>query len=278
MAKRAMPPEKASEVKVQGHVNEHQFAALVGGSVNMGNHHDKRDVIDQKHGTHSVKSGHWWQIFLYGRERIATNTILRAIGGISRIMLDCIDAFPEDYDDYHGEAKDAAKRALQPHMRRLLEELQKPDIGRAFFEKALFDGGNAGYLSVYPGPAKDPFEKKSFHVFHKDDVVRALTGDLSFANSKARNASQMSDQKVVLKSSLLRRQIGEIEMRNDSAVHHREVKFRLNSPNVMSILRASLPPPTRASERIFTYGKAVQPVSRHNLPSFEQAAVAFSNR
>lgn len=267
MAKRAMTSSHASEVKVQGHANEHQFAKLIGGSVNRGNHHDKRDVLDQNHGTHSVKAGRWWQIFLYGRKRLVSNSIFRSIGGdMGGILIDCIDAFPEEYDDYLAD-KDAAKQALRPHMRRLLSELQKPHIGEAFFEKALFDGGNAVYLSVYPGLARDPIDRKIFHVFHKDDVIRALMEDVTFANSKARRSSETSEQKVVLKSSIAGRQIGEIEMRSDSRGHYREVKFRLNSEDVMKILRAKLSPPTRASKQINTYGKAIPPFNKQSLPT-----------
>lgn len=269
MAKRAMTSGKASQVKTRGHAKEREFAALIGGSVNKGNHHDKRDVIDQKHGTHSVKSGQWWQIFLYGRERIATNTIFGGLGNTAGILLDCIDAFPEDRDDFHGVNKDNAKQALRPHMTRLLSELQKPHMGPAFFDKALFDGGNAGYLSVYPGPAADPFGQKKFHIFHKDDVIQALMKDVSFANSRAIKAGDVPEQKVVLKSSIAGRagrQIGEIEMRNDSKVHYREVKFRLRSEDVMKILQTQLPHPTQMSKWICTYGKATSPFSRQTLP------------
>lgn len=266
-AKRAMTSSQAREVKVQGHVNERQFAALIGGHVNKGSHTDKKDVLDQNDGTHSVKAGEWWQIFLYGRDRIATNTMFQALGDTGEILLECIDSFPENYDDYLAN-KDAAKQAVRPHMKNLLAELQKPKIGRAFFEKALFDGGNADYLSVYPYPgrARDLLEKKSFHIFHKDDVVQALMGDISFANSQARRKGQVSEQKVVLKSSLLGRQIGEIEIRTDRKDHYRRVKFRLNSEAMTQILKDSLPPAAKPSGKIYTYGKAVQPFSKQNLP------------
>lgn len=269
MARRAMSSTKASQVKVQGHVNERQFAALVGGHVSKGSHTDKKDVLDQNDGPHSVKSGTWWQIFLYGRERFASNTILKGLGNTAGILVDCIDAFPEDRDDFHGVNKDNAKQALRTHMRRLLAELQKPHIGPAFFDKALFDGGSADYLSVYPGSASHPFGQKKFHIFHKDDVIQALMNDVSFANSTARKPGDVPEQKVVLKSSiagLKGRQIGEIELRNESKVHYRQAKFRLRSEDVMKILQTQLPPPAQMSNWICTYGKATSPFSRQILP------------
>ena len=269
MARRAMSSKKASQVKVHGHVNERQFAALVGGHVNKGTHTDKKDVMDQNDGPHSVKAGTWWQIFLYGRDRFSSNTIFKGLGNTAGILVDCIDAFPENRDDFHGARKDAAKQALRPHMRRMLAELQQPHIGPAFFDKALFDGGSADYLSVYPGSAVDPFGQKKFHIFHKDDVIRALMSDVTFANSRAIKAGDVPEQKVVLKSSIAGRagrQIGEIEIRNDSKVHYRQAKFRLRSEDVMKILKSHLPPPARMSNWICTYGKATSPFSRQTLP------------
>jgi len=58
------------------------------------------------------------------------------------------------------------------------------------------------------------------------DVVKVLSEKISVENSKARQKGQIDDQKVVFKVD--KRTIGEIEMRNDSDVHYREVKFWLN--------------------------------------------------
>ena len=50
-----MDPGHASEVKTAGHRNEYDFAALIGGEVNLGSHIDKKDVIDGQHRSHSVR-------------------------------------------------------------------------------------------------------------------------------------------------------------------------------------------------------------------------------
>jgi hypothetical protein len=55
------------------------------------------------------------------------------------------------------------------------------------------------------------------------DVVKVLSEKISVENSKARQKGQIDDQKVVFKVD--KRTIGEIEMRNDSDVHYREVNF-----------------------------------------------------
>ena len=226
----------AREVKVTGHLNEEHFAKLIHGRVNRGSHHDKKDVLDKQDRSHSVKSGKWWQIFLYGRSRLETNTIFRGIGRVSKIMIACIDVFPKDRSDYLKE-KEKFKLLLQPRMRQLLKELQKEDVFAAFLDKALFDGGNADYLSVYPGKGKDPENKKHFHIFHKDEVVRTLMSDIELRNSKARNPSQTDDQKVIFYSLSRKKGIGEIELRNDSDVHYREMKLRMNGEEAIRVLQ-----------------------------------------
>lgn len=255
--KRAMTSSHASEVKIKGHLNESHFAELIGGEVNLGTHTDKKDVIDRQHRSHSVKSGTWWQVFLYGRERLRTNTMFQGLGEVADIMIDCIDAYPESRNDYEHD-KMKAKKNLQPHMRRLLAELQKPRIWKAFLEKALFDGGNAEYLSMFLGPAREDIEKKKFHVFHKDDVVDALAEDVTLRNSKARHAGEMDDQKVTFLSTLHRRNIGEIEDRHDSKIHYREMKFRLHAESVFDVLKKAVPDKNEAGPQVFAYGRATR--------------------
>ena len=257
MARRAMSSEQASEVKTAGHRNEYDFARLIGGEVNLGSHTDKKDVIDSQHRTHSVKAGTWWQIFLYGRDRLETNTIFQGLGEVASIMIDCIDVYPPTFLEYEAD-KLSVKKRLQPEMRRLLEELGKPRILSAFLDKALFDGGNADYLSIFLGKASVPMEDKIFHIFYKNDVVKALADDINLRNSKARHTGQMDDQKVTLYSTLQKKIIGEIEDRHDSSVHYRQMKFRLNAQSVFDILKSGISKTNQARSQVITYGRAVQ--------------------
>jgi len=55
-----------------------------------------------------------------------------------------------------------------------------------------------------------------------------LSKNFAADNSQARNNTQISNQKVVFKVD--NKTYGEIEMRNDSEIHYREVKFWLNNP------------------------------------------------
>ena len=252
--RRAMSSEHASEVKVSGHRNEDDFAFLIGGEVNLGSHQDKKDVIDAQHRSHSVKSGTWWQIFLYGRDRLATNTILLGLGELSDILVDCVDAYPISYDDYQQD-KQAAKRRLQEPMRRLQAELSNPRRFNAFLDKSLFDGGNADYLSFTLGAANRSRDEKVFHIFYKDDVVNALASDVEVLNSKARRSGETDDQKVTFKSELCRHNIGELESRYDKS-NYRKMKFRLKAPSVHRILTNAITRRDEVSDQLVVYGRA----------------------
>ncbi len=50
--------------------------------------------------------------------------------------------------------------------------------------------------------------------------------------------------------------IGEIEMRNDSEVHYREVKFWMDREKTLNLLKDKIKSAKKKSDRILTYGKA----------------------
>lgn len=43
---KGMSPEEASMRKIAGHLNEHDYAKLIGATVNKGSHTRKKDVMD----------------------------------------------------------------------------------------------------------------------------------------------------------------------------------------------------------------------------------------
>ncbi len=257
MKKRRMTSQNASFVKIAGHENERCFAELIHGDTNQQNHTAKGDVIDQQGRHHSVKSGTYWQVFLYGKSRFESNTVFQQMGTVSQLMIECIDAFPPKFSDYVAD-KPAVKARLQIKMRLLLAELQNHNIYSAFINKALFNGDNADYLSVFMGNKKSvQCIDREFHIFHKDDVVAAFTANVFLVNSKARNANQTSDLKVIFKSRLHNDiNIGEIEDRHDSEQHYRQMKFRLKAQPVFEILTKTISNRKKLSKQLITYGKA----------------------
>ena len=257
MKKRAMKASKASHVKVAGHQNETCFAHLIHGETNHENHTAKGDVTDQQGRRHSVKSGTWWQIFLYGKQRFANNTVFLEMGAVSQLMIECLDAYPPQFADYKAD-KSATKARLQIKMRLLLTELTKPAIYPQFINKALFDGDAADYLSIFMGDKKTvQCVDREFHIFHKDDVVAAFMQHVFLVNSKAVAKNQTSDLKVIFKSRLHNdTNIGEIEDRHDSEAHYQQMKFRLNAARVFDILTTAISCRQQLNQQLITYGKA----------------------
>ena len=253
--KRAMDPDDARFKKMTGHVRESDFAELIGGTVYNGSHIDKTDVTDAQGYGHSIKGGTWWQIFLYSRNRLETNTEFQNLGNVGNLMIRCIDALPEDWDLYQEEyEKFLAKRRLQEPMRLLMSEIRKPHIKPAFFEKAIFNGEEVDYLTVRP--LYIPKDKETeFHIFAKKDVVDILSSNLDVQNSKARSRTQTDDQKVIFR---LEKNVGEVELRTDRREKHRLTKFRLNSQSIFQLLTDNLPERNELTDEIICYGDAIR--------------------
>jgi len=92
------------------------------------------------------------------------------------------------------------------------------------------------------------------------DVVKVLSEKISVENSKARQKGQIDDQKVVFK--LDKRTIGEIEMRNDSDVHYREVKFWLNKDKTFKILQENIQNRSLLKENVIIYGESIKKLKK----------------
>jgi hypothetical protein len=204
-------------------------------------------VVDRNGDTHSVKSGkRKWQIFLYSRSRFLQDRQFRVMNGIGDILLQCIDAFPEDYGDYLSD-KQRYKERLRPHMRELRQKLSDKQRCAAFVDKSMFNAGEVEYLTV--------LDDQCYHVFHREDVVSAVADNVAVENSKKRARNQTADQKAVFKWGTI---IGEIEMRRDNSHRRREIKFWLNKPRTMHLLRASiLQHETLVPNTLIVYGQAV---------------------
>ncbi len=92
------------------------------------------------------------------------------------------------------------------------------------------------------------------------DVVKVLSEKISVENSKARQLGQIDDQKVVFKVD--KRTIGEIEMRNDSDVHYREVKFWLNKDKTFKILQENIQNRSLLKENVIIYGESIKKLKK----------------
>jgi len=245
--KRAMSSERAREVKLKGHEDAREFAAALGlGKEFKADPKAKKDVIDENGYSYSVKSGEKkWQIFLYGESRFKSDTEFRAVN-LSKTFLECINSFPQERARYL-ENKILYKIKLQKPMQKLKQKLQNKNKLRLFLNKGIFNSGEVNFLAI-----KD---KNLFHVFYNEDVIDLLTKLFTVENSKAKAKNQLDDQKVIFKID--GKTYGEIEMRNDSDIHYREVKFWLDRNLILNLLIDKIKPNRKLNERIILYGRAI---------------------
>ena len=286
--RRAPSSQISSFKKQEGHRNEEIYADLISGKVITGT--GKTDVVDRGGRKHSVKSGKKWQIFLYGKERISSSKFLK-------ILEPCLKAFPEDSVNYFDDrvkciefkesylkkyGKIKAKSLTNSELSKILgsnsymlskeslasanvkvcESLANKETLRNFLEEAIFNSGEVDYLSI-----KDETMSRDdrFKVFSRKDVLNALSEKFVPEMSKAGHV--VVDYNVAQQKTLLRylrsdgsfKNAVEIEIRNDSPTHYRQVRFNMYSKDVLTILLGYLEGHKidKINDRTWIYGSAV---------------------
>lgn len=248
--KKAMTSERAREVKLRGHADAQEFAKALGiGKEFKADPKAKVDIIDNNGFRYSVKSGEKkWQIFLYGEKRFKEDPEFKAVN-LSKTFLDCIRSFPIKREDYLKN-KIFYKTKLQKFMIALKNKLTNRNKLRLLLNKGLFNSGEVDFLVIK--------ENNIFHIFYNKDVLEVLTKLIIPENSKAKTKNQLDNQKVIFK--IQGKTYGEIEMRNDSDVHYREVKFWLDRRLVTNLLKENIKPNRLFNDKIILYGEAIKKI------------------
>ena len=287
--RRAPSSEISSEKKLSGHHREFNYATLIGGEVLRGT--QKGDVKDKNGNLHSVKSGKKWQVFLYAYSRISASRHLN-------ILKPCLDAFPEDYEQYlFGREKciafkeeyirkygrEAARRLsnddvvkhlgantyiesktkLEQTTLSICNKLEDKDYLRNFLGEALFNNAEVEFLAI-----KDSTYNNDglFKVFAKEDVLDILSERFLPAVSTAGRVPEdynVAGQKTLLKYQKTNgtlKNIVEIEIRNDSSLHYRQVRFNMYSKDALCLL-LNIPqrlPAEYLSNHVVAYGQAIE--------------------
>lgn len=247
MAKRGLSSEDARKVRQQGHDDAFEFAMLIGLESDYQNDIvAKKDVIDLSGDAHSVKSGNKkWQLFLYGINRFRDDDFFQTMNGIGQLLVKCIEAFPEDINDYEKDKRKAKEKCRIP-MRQLAELLQEKRRVKSFINKAMFNGGEVNYLTVR--------HNDIYHVFLNKDVISVFADAVEVFNSQARSANQVPEQKVIFKYNGTN--LAELEMRNDSPIHYRQIRFNMIKPRMMGLLFDKLPITKKYNNKVLVYGNA----------------------
>lgn len=240
-------------IRQSGHNDALEFAISIGLPRDYRNDPKaKKDVIDPSGDAHSVKSGlKKWQIFLYGLGRFESDDAFRVMNGIGDLLIECIKSFPDTFAEYQDD-KMGAKKRLRVPMRALFAKLSEKPRLRAFFNKSLFNGGEVNYLTVK--------HEGVFHVFLNSDVLDAFSAHLTVANSQARSDGQVAEQKVIFCYG--GRNLAELEMRNDTKKHYREIRFNMIKPKAMALLLAKIPETKKFNEKVVIHGSAAKKFGR----------------
>lgn len=244
---RGSSSQQASSTRQRGHDNALAFALAIGMESDYRNDPTaKKDVIDPSGDAHSLKSGEKkWQIFLYGRSRFEEDDGFQALNGVGELLIHCIDAFPPSRTDYEAN-KNAYKQRLRTPMRELKDRFQRKALLRAFLMKSIFNGGEVNYLTV--------LHEERYHVFLNRDVVRIMGNAFEVTNSTSRG-DDPPEQKVLFKYE--NKNVGEVEMRNDSSQHYQEVRFNMYVRRAMELL-FTITPGQVFNDQVMVYGAAIQ--------------------
>ncbi|MDR2034544.1 MAG: hypothetical protein LBP89_07940 [Helicobacteraceae bacterium] len=255
--KRAMSSDQAREVRAKGHADARQFALLIGLPNDYKNDlKAKKDVIDHNGDAHSVKSGKaWWQIFLYSLNRIRSDYAFTAMNGVGQLIGECLNCFPQDRSDYLMD-KARYKKALEIPMKQISDKLQDKKRLAAFLAKSFFNGNEVQFLTIK--------HNDKYHIFYYKNVIDTLCENFTITNSVAHQKDQFNNQKVLFKID--DKNAGELEVRTDSDVHYREIKFRLNKLKVLTLLQlkiASKDEPIKingadVNNKLIRYGAAIK--------------------
>lgn len=257
---------QASAYKKQGHADEITFSRLIGGVVKTEDHTGKTDVIGPDNKTYTVKGAQKkWQIFLYGYERLKTDEDFKNMDGIGQLFLASLDCFPVEYEKYHQDKK-VCKQILasyvskNPEQKALKDEdklselipegndyfgsklrlkevtgnLKKKLLDeknlRLFLDKAIFNLAEVDRIAI----------KKNaiFLVFEKNDVLDILSQSFTIENSSAGNRKtdlNVDGQKILMTYDT---NVVEIEIRNDSVKHYRQLRFNMLKDKALALLES----------------------------------------
>ena len=247
MTSRGSGSEQARRYRQSGHDNALAFALAIGMQADYRNDPAaKKDVIDPSGDAHSLKSGEKkWQVFLYGRRRFEEDDGFQALNGVGELLIHCIDAFPPSRTEYRRDVN-AYKERLRTPMRELKDRFQRKALLRAFLMKSFFNGGEVNYLTV--------LHEKQYHVFLNFDVVRMMGDAFEVINSSSRG-NDPPEQKVLFRHE--GRNVGEVEMRNDSDRHYQQVRFNMYVPQTVALL-FTITPNRKFNDQVMVYGRAIQ--------------------
>jgi hypothetical protein len=280
MGYRGSSSSQASEYKLKGHKDEVEFANLIDGSNETDDATGKTDVIGKDGKKYTVKGGKKkWQIFLYGEERFKNDLDFQSMNGIGQLLIECLNSFPPNYNVYKEDkavckkilldySKDnpyalkdldklkqllpsnntyfSSKISLSKYTSLLKSKFEDRNNLRLFLDKAIFNMIEVDRLAI----KQDNF----FLVFEKKDVLDIFANFFSVENSVGGNIPtdlNIDGQKVLFK---YKTNVVEIEIRNDSVIHYRQVRFNMLREKALDLIKEKTKLINQLGEKVFFFG------------------------
>jgi hypothetical protein len=155
-----------------------------------------------------------------------------------------------------------SKKNLKNKTKAVQELLKDPVVLRSFLNEAIFNNDEVSMWAI-----KDTTYQNDdlFKVFAREDVLDILCKELFVDVSKAGNVPE--DYNVDGQKTLLRyfkngkpKNIGEIEVRNDSEIKYKSVRFNMYSRDALRLLlgKRNNFSSTQIGPNIIVYGKAIE--------------------
>ena len=152
-----------------------------------------------------------------------------------------------------------SKQELSNSTLDVCDSLKDKDFLKSFLEEAIFNNLDVDLISI----KDDTFlQDQVFKVFEKVEVLNILTRELTPSVSRAGFVPQdynVAAQKTLLSYSRdgkVLKNLIEIEIRNDSPAHYRQVRFNMYSKDTLSILTNAFREknPTKINKNVWLYG------------------------
>lgn len=252
---RGMNFNKASKVKKAGHKAENILASLINVPFeNIVTGTGKTDLINIDGKRISLKSSHdkkgRSQICLYSCD---SDYFKFTINGSTKRMKECLDIFPDTYEEYQSN-KFAVKKLLQQKM----IELQKyinADIKnkKEFLEFIFFTDHNNKKIDFLI--IKDFLS--DFHVFTANQVLNTFCGKAIVVNSVARHAWETPNLKVIFKGKNEKgKYVNLIENEVRTSTHYRRFLSVGNKTKYLFLLISNIKPRKVVKPHLILYGEA----------------------
>ncbi len=225
--KHAMTSEAASEKKMKGHKQEQILSDKIGGQISKKKTKcDIEIIINNNLVKISLKAAEKKsQIFLYRKNSSWCDLFDNLT---KQCLSDCLNILPDNRNDYIKD-KIKYKSLLSPEMEILKYTLSIKNKLINFIDVSFFNN-QANTMIVYD------YKTNIYYILKREQFIENMC---KFITHVKNSRGKIPSQKVIFKNPK-GTTLGEIELRNDSPEHYKEVKFWIHQKDLLEIMKSSI--------------------------------------